>query len=52
MFRMMSTTDQLPDLDTRPDPPRRPDYLLILMIGLFLLALIIAFLTDVPALLR
>ncbi|MBC3794044.1 hypothetical protein [Spirosoma utsteinense] len=49
---MMSTTGQQPDSSTGPNPPRQPDYLLILMIGLFLLALLIAFLTDVPALLR
>lgn len=52
MFRIMSTTGPQPDLGARPDPPRQPDYLLILMIGLFLLALLIALLTDVPALLR
>ncbi|MGF7218935.1 hypothetical protein GGR92_005114 [Spirosoma lacussanchae] len=34
-----------------PLKSRRPDWLLILMIGLFLLALLIVWLVDIPALL-
>lgn len=33
-------------------PPRRPDWLLMLVIGLFLTTLLIAWLVDFPALFR
>ena len=36
--------------DTRE--PRQPDWLMILMISLFVLTLLIAWLVDIPALLR
>ena len=53
MFRLINRPEQEgPEPFVKQQPPRRPDYLLILMIGLFLLSLVIAFLTDVPALLR
>ncbi len=35
-----------------PPPPRQPDWLLVLIIGLVLLTLLIAWFADIPALLR
>jgi hypothetical protein len=52
MFRLINRPEQESEPLVKPQPPRQPDYLLILMIGLFLLALLIAFMTDVPALIR
>ncbi|WP_155296332.1 hypothetical protein [Spirosoma rigui] len=52
MFRLLNRPEQESEPLRQPQPPRQPDYLLILMIGLFLLSLLIAFLTDVPALIR
>ena len=37
---------------TDPKPPRKPDWLLIIMGILFLLTLLVAWLADIPALLR
>ncbi|MFD2574139.1 hypothetical protein ACFSUS_26115 [Spirosoma soli] len=33
---------------TDKEPPRRPDWLIVLIIGLLLLSLLIAWLTDLP----
>ncbi|MFC5412089.1 hypothetical protein ACFPMF_22380 [Larkinella bovis] len=38
--------------DSDPREPRRPDWLLILMVSLFVLTLLIAWFVDIPALLR
>ena len=35
-----------------PQQPRKPDWLMLLVIGLFLLTLLIAWLTDVPVMFR
>jgi len=34
-----------------PNPPRKPDWLVLLMIGIFLLILLIAWFVDIPSLL-
>ncbi|MGA0557253.1 hypothetical protein ACO2Q8_11415 [Larkinella sp. VNQ87] len=42
-----------PDASGFDDPePWRPDWLMILMVSLFILTLLIAWLVDIPALLR
>ncbi|GAB3914651.1 hypothetical protein GCM10028803_60410 [Larkinella knui] len=60
-YRYASGTDssQLMGPGSNPNPaasparePRRPDWLMILMVGLFVLTLLIAWLVDIPALLR
>ncbi|WP_128545340.1 hypothetical protein [Larkinella soli] len=49
----LTRTFQEPRRPVLPEPPpRRPDWLLILMIGLFVASLLIAWLADIPSLLR